>query len=95
MIQANGLFNDCFVFYSFKYRIKTVPPEVGPITRCIILYVGGFLMKKKVVRCSLESKLQAVRLVCAWQSIAAVTAALGLEDQNLNNWLKAARGGRL
>jgi transposase len=49
--------------------------------RFIILYIGGFLMKKTRARYSLEFKLGAVRLVGAGQSIAAVAAAFELADQ--------------
>ncbi len=52
-------------------------------------------MKKTRARYTLEFKLEAVRLVGAGQSIAAVAAALGLADQTLHNWLKADREGRL
>lgn len=51
--------------------------------------------KAKRARYTLEFKLEAVRLVGAGQSIAAVAAALGLADQTLHNWLKADREGRL
>jgi len=44
---------------------------------------------------TLEFKLEAVRLVGAGQSIAAVAAILSLPDQTLHNWLKAHREGRL
>ena len=45
-------------------------------------------MKKTRARYTLEFKLEAVRLVGAGQSIAAVAAALGLADQTLHNWLR-------
>jgi transposase len=45
-------------------------------------------MKKTRGRYTLEFKLEAVRLVGAGQSIAAVAAALGLADQTLHNWLR-------
>ena len=46
-------------------------------------------------RYTLEYKLEALRLVRAGQSIAAVAATLGLADQTLHNWIKAQREGRL
>lgn len=44
---------------------------------------------------TLEYKLEALRLIGAGQSIAAVAAILGIADQTLHNWLKAQREGRL
>ncbi len=46
-------------------------------------------------RYTLEYKLEALRLIGAGQSIAAVAAMLGLADQTLHNWIKAQREGRL
>ncbi len=57
--------------------------------------MGDVMGKKNRARYTLEFKLEAVRLVGAAQSIAAVAAALGLADQTLLNWLKADREGRL
>lgn len=44
---------------------------------------------------TLEFKQEAVRLVQAGQSIAAVARTLGMVDQTLFNWVKAHRQGRL
>ena len=49
------------------------------------------MMKKTSSRYTLEFKLEAVRLVGAGQSIAAVAAALGLAVQTMHNRLKAHR----
>ena len=46
-------------------------------------------------RYTLEYKLEALRLIGAGQSVAAVAAMLGLADQTLHNWVKAQREGRL
>ena len=46
-------------------------------------------------RYTLEYKLEALRLIGAGQSIAAVAAMLGLADQTRHNWIKAQREGRL
>ena len=51
--------------------------------------------KKRRARYTLEYKLEALRLIGAGQSIAAVAATLGLADQTLHNWVKAQREGRL
>jgi transposase len=51
--------------------------------------------KAKRARYTLEFKLEAVRLVKAGQSIAAVGATLGVAGQTIANWVKAAREGRL
>lgn len=45
-------------------------------------------MRKTRVRYRVEFKLEAVRLVGAGQSVAAVAAALGLLDQTLHNWFR-------
>jgi len=52
---------------------------------------------KKTVRASytLEFKQEAVRLVTCGQSIAAAARSLGVVDQTLFNWVKAARLGKL
>jgi len=42
-----------------------------------------------------EFKLEAVRLVKAGQSIAAVAAILNVADQTLHNWVKADKAGTL
>lgn len=51
--------------------------------------------KIRRARYTLEFKLEALRLIGAGQSIAAVAATLGLADQTLHNWVKAQREGRL
>lgn len=51
--------------------------------------------KAKRGRYTLEFKLEAVRLVKAGQSVAAVGAALGVSGQTIFNWLKADREGEL
>ncbi|GEM_PF-421224 len=51
--------------------------------------------KAKRARYTLEFKLEAVRLVKAGQSMAAVCATLGVADQTIFNWVKAEREGRL
>lgn len=51
--------------------------------------------KAKRARYTLEFKLEAVRLVKAGQSMAAVGATLGVADQTLYNWVKADRECRL
>ena len=52
---------------------------------------------KKTVRASytLEFKQEAVRPVTGGQSIAAAARSLGVVDQTLFNWVKAARQGKL
>jgi transposase len=42
-----------------------------------------------------EFKLEALRMVGAGQSIAAVAAILGISSQTLHNWIKAQQAGRL
>jgi transposase len=49
----------------------------------------------KRARYTLEFKQEAVRLVEAGQSIAAAARSLGVVDQTLFNWVKAAREGKL
>ena len=51
--------------------------------------------KMRRARYTLEYKVEALRLIGAGQSIAAVAATLGLADQTLHNWIKAQREGRL
>ncbi|WP_430361773.1 IS3 family transposase [Trinickia sp. NRRL B-1857] len=46
-------------------------------------------------RYTLEFKLEAVRLVKAGQSVAAVAATLDLPAQSISNWLKAEQEGKL
>ena len=52
------------------------------------------MMKKARARYTLEFKQEAVRLVQAGQSIAAVGRTLGVVDQTLFNWVKAQRQGK-
>jgi transposase len=49
----------------------------------------------KRARYTLEYKQEAVRLVESGQSIAAAARSLGMVDQTLFNWVKAAREGKL
>ena len=51
--------------------------------------------KAKRAQYTLELKLEAVRLVKAGQSMAAVAATLGVVEQTLYNWVKADREGKL
>lgn len=51
--------------------------------------------KAKRAQYTLEFKLEAVRLVKAGQSMAAVAATLGVVEQTLYNWVKADRDGKL
>ena len=44
---------------------------------------------------TLEFKIEAVRLVRSGQSVAAVSATLGVSDQTLHNWVKADSRGLL
>jgi transposase-like protein len=44
---------------------------------------------------TLEFKLEAVRLVKAGQSVAAVAATLNVPGQSISNWLKAEQEGKL
>jgi transposase len=46
-------------------------------------------------RCTLEFKLEAVRLVKGGQSAAATAKILGISEQTLHNWVKADKDGRL
>ena len=48
-------------------------------------------MKTRRARYTLEYKQEAVRLVESGQSIAAAARSLGVVDQTLFNWVKAAR----
>ena len=54
-------------------------------------------MKSKLKRgqYTLEFKLEAVRLVKTGQSLAVVSATLGIAGQTLHNWVKADREGQL
>ena len=51
--------------------------------------------KAKRAQYTLEFKLEAVRLVKAGRSMAAVAATLGVVEQTLYNWVKADREGKL
>jgi transposase len=51
--------------------------------------------KAKRAQYTLEFKLEAVRLVKNGQSLAAVSATLGVVQQTLHNWVKAHREGKL
>ena len=53
------------------------------------------MMKKARARYTLEFKQEAVRLIQAGQSVAAVGRTLGVVDQTLFNWVKAQRQGTL
>ena len=47
------------------------------------------MSKVKRAKYTLEFKIEAVRLVRSGQSVAAVSATLGVSDQTLHNWVKA------
>lgn len=49
----------------------------------------------KRARCTLEFKLEAVRLVKSGQSLAAVSAIWGVTSQTVSNWVQADRKGTL
>jgi transposase len=51
--------------------------------------------KSRRARYTHEFKLEALRMVGAGQSIAAVAAILGLSSQTLHNWIKAQQAGKL
>ncbi|MPW23707.1 MULTISPECIES: IS3 family transposase [Paraburkholderia] len=53
------------------------------------------MSKTKWARYTLEFKLEAVRLVKAGQSIAAVAATLDVPTQSISNWVKAEHEGKL
>jgi transposase len=53
------------------------------------------MVKSTRARYTLEFKLEAVRMVKGGQSLAAVSKILGIADQTLYNWVKAAREGCL
>ncbi len=46
-------------------------------------------------RYTLEYKQEAVRLVLSGQRVAAAAKALGIVEQTLANWVKAAKAGQL
>ena len=53
------------------------------------------MSKGKRAQYTLEFKIEAVRLVRSGQSVAAVSATLGVSDQTLHNWVKADSRGPL
>ena len=53
------------------------------------------MSKAKRAQYTLEFKIEAVRLVRSGQSIAVVSATLGVSSQTLHNWVKAEAGGLL
>ena len=53
------------------------------------------MSKTKRARYTLEFKLEAVRLVKAGQSVAAVAATLDVPAQSISNWVKAEQEGKL
>ena len=53
------------------------------------------MSKGKRAQYTLEFKIEAVRLVRSGQSVAAVSATLGVSDQTLHNWVKADSRGLL
>ena len=53
------------------------------------------MSKVKRAKYTLEFKIEAVRLVRSGQSVAAVSATLGVSDQTLHNWVKADSRGLL
>lgn len=53
------------------------------------------MSKSKRARYTLEFKIESVRLVRSEQSVAAVSATLGVASQTLHNWVKAEARGLL
>ena len=53
------------------------------------------MSKTKRARYTLEFKIEAVRLIRSGQSIAVVSATLGVASQTLHNWVKAEAAGLL
>ena len=53
------------------------------------------MSKTTRARYRLEFKLDAIRLVKAGQSVAAVAAALDVPGQSISNWVKAEQEGKL
>ncbi len=51
--------------------------------------------KKPRARYTLEFKLEALRQISAGQSVAVVSAVLGVGPSTLHNWVKAQREGKL
>jgi transposase len=49
----------------------------------------------KRVRCTLEFKQEAVRLLESGQTLAAAARSLGVVEQTLGNWVKLHRAGKL
>ena len=53
------------------------------------------MARKSRAKYTLEFKLEALRQIGAGQSVAVVSATLGVGPTTLHNWLKARREGRL
>jgi len=53
------------------------------------------MSKTKRARYTLEFKIEAVRLVRSGQSVAVVSATLGVASQTLHNWVRAEASGLL
>lgn len=53
------------------------------------------MSKKPRAKYTLEFKLEALRQIGAGQSVAVVSAVLGVGPTTLHNWLKAQREGKL
>jgi transposase len=51
--------------------------------------------KRPRAKYTLEFKLEALRQIAAGQSVAVVSAVLGVASNTLHNWLKAQREGKL
>ena len=51
--------------------------------------------KRPRAKYTLEFKLEALRQIAAGQSVAVVSAVLGVAANTLHNWLKAQREGKL
>lgn len=51
--------------------------------------------KRPRAQYTLEFKLEALRQIAAGQSVAVVSATLGVAGNTLHNWLKAQREGKL
>ena len=51
--------------------------------------------KRARAKYTLEFKLEALRQIAAGQSVAVVSAVLGVAGNTLHNWIKAQREGKL
>ncbi len=60
--------------------------KVGSTTRCKILFMGRVIAEANRARYTQEFRLEALRLVGTYQSIAANAAILDLPDQTLHNY---------